>query len=176
VLSEPSPLPEETSAEPSATPTDDRPEGTYSGRGNLVLTPGQGAAITNSGGIDEATFVINSITVDTPCTNPDARPAENGHFVTLDVSVETLPVMAEDSGSFSMDAYGFKVIAANGTTSNLDASTIASMYCYEDGATLPSSIGPGEKATGLVVLDVESPTGVLVYNDFSSMYGWEWAY
>lgn len=75
-----------------------------------------------------------------------------------------------------MDAYGFKVIAANGTTSNLGASTIASMYCYEDGAILPSSIGPGEEATGLVVLDVESPTGVLVYNDFSSMYGWEWAY
>ncbi len=58
----------------------------------------------------------------------------------------------------------------------LGASTIASMCCYEDGAILPSSIGPGEKATGLVVLDVESPTGVLVYNDFSSMYGWEWAY
>ena len=172
VVSEPSPLPEE----PSATPADSRPEGTYSDRGNLVLTPGQGAAITNSEGVDEATFVINSITVDAPCTEEDAMPAETGHFVTLDVSVETLPVMAEDIGSFYMDAFGFKVIAANGTTSNLDAGTVAGAYCYADGALLPSSIGPGEKAKGLVVLDVESPSGVLVYNDMSSMYGWEWAY
>ncbi|WP_028280259.1 hypothetical protein [Arthrobacter sp. H5] len=172
VVSEPSPLPEETTEDPA----DARPEGEYSDRGNLVLTPGDGAAITNSEGVDTATFVVNSITVDAPCTRLDAEPAENGHLITLDVSVETLPALAEDGGSFYMDAFGFKPIAANGTTSNLDAGTIASMYCYEDGAMLPSSIGPGEKATGLVVLDVESPSGILVYNDFSSMYGWEWAY
>lgn len=172
VVSEPSPLPEE----PSATPTDSRPEGTYSDRGNLVLTPGQGAAITNSDGVDTATFVVNSIVVDAPCTRADAEPAEHGHLVTLDVSVETLPVMAEDQGSFSMDPYSFKPIAANGTTSNADPSTLAGVYCYEDEEMLPSSIGPGEKATGKVVLDVESPSGILVFNDFSSMYGWEWAY
>jgi hypothetical protein len=175
VLSEPSPLPEETTLEPTAS-DDGRPEGTYSNRGNLVLAPGQGAAITNSEGVDTATFVVNSIVVDAPCTQEDAELAEHGHFITLDVSVETLPVMAEDQGSFSMDPYNFKPIAANGTTSNADPGTIAAMYCYDDAAMLPSSIGPGEKATGLVVLDVESPTGVLVYNDFSSMYGWEWAY
>jgi hypothetical protein len=171
VLSEPSPLPE-----PSSTPTDDRPEGTYSDRGNLVLTPGQGAAITNSDGVNEATFVVNSITVDAPCPREDAEPPEHGHLVTLDVSVETLPALAEDQGSFSMDPYSFKPIAANGTTSNADPSTIAGIYCYDEAQMLPSSIGPGEKATGLVVLDVESPSGILVFNDFSSMYGWEWAY
>ncbi|MBG6216268.1 hypothetical protein IWX75_000712 [Arthrobacter sp. CAN_A6] len=98
--------------------------------------------------------------------------------MTLDVSVETTPAVGTDDGlsSFSMDPYNFKPIAANGTTSNADPSSIAAMYCYEEAQMLPSSIGPGEKATGLVVLDVESPSGILVFNDLFSMHGWEWAY
>ena len=40
---------------------------------------------------------------------------------------------------------------------------------------LPSTIGPGERATGKVILDVPSTEGILVYNEaMDSSLGWEW--
>lgn len=174
VVSEPSPLPEES----TEAADDSRPEGEYSDRGNLVMAVGEGAAIESEDGEPQASFVINSITVDAPCTSPDAEPAENGHLVTLDVSVETTAAVGTDDGmsSFAMDPYYFKAISSNGTTSNASPDTIATDYCYDDAQLLPATIGPGEKATGLVVLDLESPEGILVYEDYFSYYGWEWTY
>lgn len=169
---------EPTTEEPSEEPTEEMPEGEVSARGNLILAAGEGAGIEGPDGEPMVSFVVNSITVDAPCTSPNAEPPENGHFVTLDVSVETTAVVGTDDGisSFGMTTYQFKPIAENGTTSNADPDTIASWYCYEEAQILPDSIGPGEKATGLVILDVESPSGTLVFNDYFSSYGWEWEY
>ncbi|WP_162149403.1 hypothetical protein [Arthrobacter sp. Br18] len=122
--------------------------------------------------------MVNSITVDAPCTGPYAMPPENGHFVVLEVSVKTAPAQPDDAYpmSFSMDGGLWSVIAPNGTTSNAPAYSGSTYNCLPEAEVLPSSIGPGEQATGKVVLDVVEPEGVLVYGDMTGAGNWEWAY
>ncbi|TDK25858.1 hypothetical protein E2F48_11605 [Arthrobacter crusticola] len=160
-------------AKPSATATpsetgSDEPE--RSTRGNLVKVVGQGGGRANEAGEQLVDFVVNSISVDVPCTAEFATAPENGHFVVLEMAVETSPKLAED---INPEFYtgGWKAIAANGTTSNVILGTGAAYSCFPQSELLPSLIGPGEKAVGKIVLDVETPEGVLVLED-----SWEWTY
>jgi hypothetical protein len=124
-----------------------------------------------------ASFVINSIQVDPVCTNSSAMPTKNGHFVALDVSMETMPELAESvNPQFGLAGYAWKVIADNGTTFNGDLMSFPSVMCLTDAERFPSALGPGEKATGKIILDVPTPTGVLVHKQGFMPTGWEWSY
>lgn len=161
------------SASPSATAS---PASAKSSRGNIVKTPGEGASVTDK---DKtvASFVVNSITVDAACTSKYASAAENGHFVVLEVSMETMPELAQSvNPQFGLAGYAWKAIAANGTTFNGDVFTAAAYMCLDDAERFPSALGPAEKATGKIVLDVPTPTGVLVHQQGFMPTGWEWAY
>lgn len=161
---------------PAAETPEEPAEGETSSRGNLIKAVGEGAGVTDDG-VEVASFVINSITVDDKCTSEYASKPDNGHFVFLDVSMKTQPELAESvNPSFGLAGFGWKAIAPNGTTSNADAFSGASFMCLDDSDQLPSSLGPGEQATGLVVLDVENPEGVLVYKPGFAPVGWEWEY
>ncbi|MET3203942.1 UNVERIFIED_ORG: hypothetical protein ABIB21_000718 [Arthrobacter sp. UYEF13] len=121
--------------------------------------------------------MINSIQVDLPCTNKYAQPSKNGHFVALNVSMETDPALAESvNPQFGLAGYAWKAIASNGTTFNGDIMTASSFMCLNDEEKFPSALGPGEKATGTIVLDVPTPTGVLVHKQGFMPAGWEWEY
>lgn len=147
-----------------------------SSRGNIIKTPGEGASVTDK---DKtvASFVVNSIKVDAACTNKYASKAENGHFVILDVSMETMPELAQSvNPQFGLAGYAWKAIAANGTTFNGDVFTAAAYMCLDDAERFPSALGPDEKATGKIVLDVPTATGVLVHQQGFMPTGWEWAY
>lgn len=149
---------------------------TKSSRGNLVKKVGEGASVTDK---DKtvASFVINSIQVDAPCTNQYAQPSENGHFVALNVSMETDPALAESvNPQFGLAGYAWKAVADNGTTFNGNIMTASSFMCLNDEENFPSALGPGEKATGTLVLDVPTPTGVLVHKQGFMPAGWEWEY
>lgn len=158
-----------TSASPAGT-------GSKSSRGNLVKLVGEGASVTDK---DKtvASFVINSIQVDAQCTNQYAQPSENGHFVALNISMETDPALAESvNPQFGLAGYAWKAVADNGTTFNGDIMTASSFMCLNDEETFPSALGPGEKATGTIMLDVPTPTGVLVHKQGFMATGWEWEY
>lgn len=162
----------------SAAAASDSPavNGTKSTRGNLVKTVGEGASVTDK---DKtvASFVVNSIQVDAPCTNQYAQPSENGHFVALNVSMETDPALAESvNPQFGLAGYAWKAVAENGTTFNGDIMTASSFMCLNDEERLPSALGPGEKATGTLILDVPTATGVLVHKQGFMPAGWEWEY
>lgn len=172
------PTVEPATAASSAAPASESPAagGTKSSRGNLVKTVGEGASVTDK---DKtvASFVVNSIQVDAPCTNQYAQPSENGHFVALDVSMETDPALAESvNPQFGLAGYAWKAVAENGTTFNGDIMTAASFMCLNDEERLPSALGPGEKATGTLILDVPTATGVLVHKQGFMPAGWEWEY
>lgn len=170
------PAPETTEAEPTEEATTQAPAAEKSERGNLVKQIGEGAGLTYEGE-QTVSFVINSITVDAPCTAEFATPPENGHIVVLDVSVKTEPALAEDPfGEFWMSPSSWKAIAPNGTTSNASSGTAAAFGCLPQQEMLPQSIGPAEQATGKVVLDVENPSGILIFQDPSASAGWEWTY
>lgn len=140
-----------------------------SSRGNLVLEPGDPVVVTGyeDDDLEGATFVVKSVEVDPVCTDPYVQESENGHFVVLEVEVETAkePDFTEATfGSFYVGSGAFKVIDKNGTTVNEVMGTGYS--CFDQAEQLPGNLGAGERATGKVVLDVPSAEGVIVYNNF----------
>jgi hypothetical protein len=163
------------SASATASPTATA-ESTKSSRGNLVKKVGEGASVTDN---DKtvASFVIKSIQVDPKCTNSSAMPPKNGHFVALDVSMQTDPALAQSvNPQFGLAGYAWKAIAANGTTFNGDLMSFESLMCLPEAENFPSALGPAEKATGKIILDVPTPTGVLVHKQGFMPAGWEWQY
>lgn len=164
------------SPEAAAETTSAAPEPEKSTRGNLVKQIGEGAGLTEDGE-QLVTFVVNSITVDAPCTNEFAQPPVNGHILVLDVSVVTEPALVDSlDPTFQMNPYWFTEIAPNGTTSNADLGTASTYSCLPDAEVLPQMMGPGENVTGKVVLDVTNPSGTLVFKYGGNPSGWEWTY
>lgn len=173
----PSPAPTTTAAPlaPSETPTATEPaeskEPTKSSRGNLVKQVGDSFGAYDPDDPEaEATFRVTGLSVDSGCTASDPEKAENGHFLRLDIEGEVSPAMVD--GFF----FGpWKVIAENGTTFNGDVETFAAFICLKDSEVLPSTVGPGERVTGSIVLDVPTSSGfVILLND--GLTGWEWEF
>lgn len=158
---------------PSPSPTEAKE--TLSTRGNLLGEVGDTAVIQSLAGETLAEFTVTSITVDPKCTAPRAEEAENGHFLVLDVDVETQPGMEEVLyGEFQMNPYFFKMIDEEGKTTNAEFSTSPGYSCFPEGDVLPQLIGDAETASGKVVLDTDVETGTLVF-EFDEL-GWEWEY
>jgi hypothetical protein len=163
-----------TSAAPAAA------ESSKSPRGNIVKQFGEGASITDTlhDNKEIVNFTVNSIAPVT-CTEPYAQPTENGHLVVVDVAVETKPELADAIvNSYFLMPSDFKFVAENGTTFNGNLGTGAAFGCIPSAESFPTSgLGPGEKATGKVVLDLPAPTGILVLKaPGSSTNGWEYKF
>lgn len=172
------PTVEAASASSTTTPIPS-PADAKSLRGNLVKVPGQGVSVVDpANGKTVASFVVNSVKLDPKCTSEFAKPPANGHFVVLDVSMETTPALAESAiPEFGIShASGWKAIAANGTTFNGDLVSLEAITCLKETERFPSTLGPAEKATGKIVFDVPTPAGVLVQKQGFMRTGWEWTY
>jgi hypothetical protein len=152
------------------------PDTSKSARGNIIKKVGEGMSITDTlnGDKEVVNFVVNSIAPIT-CTEKYAQPAKNGNLMAVDVTVETKPELANAiMKTFSLSSYDFKFVSANGTTFNGDLG--GSTYgCLPEAATFPmAGMGPGEKITAKVVIDVPEPSGVLVLKaPMSNTNGWE---
>ncbi|UTT70566.1 DUF4352 domain-containing protein [Arthrobacter sp. DNA4] len=155
--------------------------GNKSPRGNLIKKLGDPAGITNKDGKPMVNFTVNSITPDAPCTGPYPQAPQNGHFVVLDVAVETTPDFVSSQGplTFDMGPGMMKFVGKNGTTYNGNLGTGPAYTCLPDTQMLSANgrgIGPAEKVTGKVVLDVPDTTGTLIYTNYliSNIGGWEY--
>ncbi|MGM9472464.1 hypothetical protein ACS5PJ_10710 [Pseudarthrobacter sp. YS3] len=90
--------------------------------------------------------------------------------------METTSALAEHvNKQFLFAIHGWKVIAENGTTANGKFDSFEAFAYFPDAEKLPSSIGPAEKASGKIVLDVPTSAGILI-NDPDGAGGWEWDY
>ncbi|TVU66735.1 DUF4352 domain-containing protein [Paenarthrobacter nitroguajacolicus] len=153
-------------------------------RGNFVKEVGSSAGITNKDSDRIVTFTVNSLTPDAPCTGPYPQPVVNGHVVILDVSIETFPELADPNGGYSefdMNAGMFKFVGTNGTTFNGDLNTQGAYMCLADEESISHNgrgIGPAEKVTGKIALDVPEPHGTLIFRSHltSGSTGWEWTF
>jgi hypothetical protein len=146
---------------PTPTPTEDSEK---SIRGNVLMEVGVTGIISSKATKKvTTTFIINAITPGT-CDQPYSQPAVNGQIMLVDISVETTPELAESSyPSFTLSGYDFKFIADSGTTFNGYLSTGATYGCIANSETFPSGgMGPAEKITAKVVLDVPAAHGILV--------------
>lgn len=154
-------------------------EGEKSERGNIIKKVGQAAGITDQDNSDDTlvNFVVKNIEVDPPCTAEYAEPAENGHFVTVDIAAETGPAKVFEKlnygNDFSFSPGLWKFVTPQGTTVNSIAST-SSFMCLNQQEQLPATIGPAEKVRGKIVLDVPSTKGTAIYDDIATGTGWEW--
>jgi len=150
-------------------------------RGNIIKKLGEPGGVTNKEGKQMVNFTINSITPDVPCTNQYAQKSQNGHFVVLDVTVETTADFVSSTDqrplTFDLNPGMFKFVGKNGTTYNGNLGSGAAYGCLADAEQLANGrgVGPAEKATGKVVVDVPDTTGTLVYQNFMiGSGGWEW--
>ena len=165
----------ESAAESAATAT----AAERSVRGSLVKEIGEPGGIAMQEGSDEwaLNFTVTGIEVDPVCTQPDAVPAENGHLLAISIEASTGPEPGFSEvlyNGFSFNSHAWKVIASNGTTVNTNTSA-ATYGCFSPAEMLPASLGPAEKVTGKVLLDVPDASGTLVLSYYGSN-GWEWEY
>jgi hypothetical protein len=167
-------------AQTTSTPT---PSATVAktARGNVQKKIGETAWAGKSAAEATMQFKVTSIepiTCDAPYGTPPAGTA-------LAVAIEVETTADFDGGLsvngapglISFDAHYWKGYAANGTRMN-KIDTVAAQNCVADESRLlPSSLGKGEKATGIVILEVTSPAGIVAYDGAGAVTsGWEWEY
>lgn len=146
----------------SATPTESK-----SPRGNTVSTFGK----SHSLGIASTNEVLLSFTVKDlvpiTCDYPSSLSPSNGQVMGILVDMETTPALANVknlSQGLIVNSLSFKHIKAEGTTTGT-LNTHMIHNCLTDRAQLmPNEIGPAEKVSGMVLVDVPSPaTGTLIF-------------
>lgn len=163
-------------ATPAAARTDDNQE--HTPRGNLAKEIGEPFGIHADDNRDRnvVTYVVKGIEVDPQCTNPYPQEPEHGRFIAVDMEVETAadPEFTEVMQiPISPSAHSFKMIDANGTTVN-SVSSGPSYGCLNQSEMMPSQVGPDERATGKIILDVPSAEGTLIYREaVMADGGWE---
>ena len=155
-----------------------------SSRGNLIKRIGDTASIYKSQADKTllASWTVTNITLDAPCVpayeGAETSPA-NGHFVVLDITVETTSDFDSDSygpWDWALPAIGriFKMMAPSGTAISMEpVQKITTYTCLPENQRLPQIIGQGVKAQGKVLFDLPSTDGYLVYGNESG-HGWEY--
>ncbi len=179
--SEPAPTaPQSVSATPTPDATDEASDQTdfgtaeFSDRGNLIKQLGQPAGITEYD-VQTAVFSVTELVLDLECTSGFSDRPANGHYLGVRIDIETLPELAESDYPFvTITSYDWQAFDSTGMRLN-DAQGNA-WSCLDAASQLPNQLGPGQRASGWIVLDVVEPTGsvALVLPGFDG--GWEWAY
>ena len=167
----------EAPTEDEMSPTDELLASTpeFSDRGNIIKEVGENAG-TGDLQTNEiyALFTVDSIKVDYKC--PDAPAPKNGHYLGIEMSIETFPALAE-SGDVFVDSYSMTILGPDGTREN---DSVGNAYqCLSAGEEFPSGIGPGEKASGTIVLDTQHTEGTLILDGSglgSFDTSWEYQY
>ncbi|UJH70385.1 hypothetical protein [Ornithinimicrobium sp. INDO-MA30-4] len=171
----------EPTTEEAAESEDDFGDSETSARGNLIKEVGQVAGIYD---VDTDESIVNfkllEVEKGVDCTSGFSDAPANGQFVAFTFEVETFPALAEDIepfyGSFAMNSFYLTAFSDDGVLQNdIDGN---SWTCLDPADELPSEIGPGQKATGKVVIDTSLQSGVLVYTptSFGNAAGWEWEF
>lgn len=161
----------------SSTPSPSQNDSTTNSRGNLEKSVGDEAGVMTAEGEAIYTFKVNSITPDIQCTQEYATAPENGHFVAVDMDVVTSNAQMMEENYMSdvfITPSSWSFISAEGTVFNGDLGTVASFSCLGDETTLAMSIGPDQKANGIVLLDVPNLEGTLVYEEPGMFGGFEY--
>lgn len=167
------------SAEPIAkTTTSPTPDSKKSVRGNLIGNFGDIGTMSDPITKKVQTkFTVDAIAPVT-CTEPYAQGPVNGQLMTVNLTIETTPELAEASfPKFDISSHDFKFIADNGTTFTGNLGTVATYSCIASAEQFPSAgMGPAEKLSGKVVLDLPAAHGILVMNTSYTGPGFEYKF
>jgi len=153
---------------------------TVAASGNIGKKLGEPAGLTLAGsGRAYFEFVVEGIEVVDRCPGRGLTVSPwNGHFVVIDLRARMSDAVTEvvEGGSelfMPLTADAFRLVGVDGrvTTETL---TDASWACFGSDALAEPFVGPGEEASGVVVLDSPITSGTLVYAP--SGRGWEWEF
>lgn len=150
------------------------PEPPESERGYLIKEIGEEAALTSYDYIDLVVFTIDAIELDPPCTSGYPEASANGHFIAVTITAQTFPELSDaeiDTVSFS--EWAWEAYSTDGVRLNDPVGTAYS--CLAEGELMPFEIGPGQKVTGKIVLDVSDVHGAIAFVPYAGL-GWEWRY
>lgn len=165
-------LPTTTAATTSTTPTGP----VINERGNIVKQFGEIAGLTDANGDSQATFAVDAVEVDAPCTSGYASSPENGHFLIISMRVTTGALIGLDF--FHIVADDWQVIGADGITET-NVATGPAYGCLADSERLTDSpMGPGQQFVGKLVLDSRNTSGSAIFAPpyLSDGGGWEWIF
>lgn len=164
-------------ASSSAAPSSESPSAaapSTSDRGNLIKKVGQTAGMTNANGDQAVSFVVKKINTGLKCTGEFAEKPDNGHLVGIQMDVQTFKELNDPDfpgADFITSTWNF--VSAKGTTFNGNLGSGSAFSCLKEADYLPMNIGPAEKATGWIVLDVPATAGTLIFESDAGT-GWEY--
>lgn len=148
------------------------------GRGNIEKQIGEEGSVTGEHGENIYSFKVTGIEPDFKCTAEFAQAPENGKFIKLDIQVSTADAKVFKDQYYGNSVYmqggAWKYIASNGTTYNGELGSGSAYSCLPESETIPPQIGPNEKVTGSIILDVPATDGTIVYSDPMTQGGWEY--
>lgn len=126
----------------------------------------------------EVTFSITKITIDGRCTAPYAQKAGNGHFLFLEVAVDTAAETASRFAADLVNTGNFSIAGTDGVTEPGNALSSSPGYgCVPRTRMLPLTLAPGQKYTGTIVLDSRNTRGKLRLTPIGSHFdgdSWQW--
>ena len=165
--------PETATPTPSATPTQSK-----SARGNTISFLGETRNLSlKSTGKTVLVYTVKDV-VPVTCDYPVEMKPSNGQVmgVLLDIQTGTASELEDTDLAQGLDinALSFKMIRTDGTTVGT-LSTDMIYNCLTDRTQLlPNSIGPAEKVSGMVLLDVPSTSGTLIFEPIRGAGGVEY--
>ncbi|WP_377010650.1 hypothetical protein [Arthrobacter sp. GCM10027362] len=163
-------------AAPAETPTPPGPA--LNERGQIIKKIGEtGGWSSEDGKTDDLIFKVTSIK---PIDCGDQAPKPNGMTIAVALEVKTSadfvgPLTVDGQPGFiSFTPDNWKGYASNGTRMN-KINTEVTINCFaHEAKELPDYIGKGEKASGIIILDVTTPKGEVAYE--SNGASWVWKY
>lgn len=173
-LSTESATPKATTRAPSPTPIVQAND-----RGEIVKKVGEKAYIIDQDTSTE-TFSMRVTGFEfIKCENDSEKPV--GDILAVSIEAKTTAdfygnvEVNGEPGLITFDAFNWSGFEPDGTRMN-DLNSIAAQNCfYSNEKLMPMSMGKAEKAKGLVLLDVTSKSGEVVFDPFNNG-GWVWSY
>ncbi|WP_431709794.1 hypothetical protein [Glutamicibacter uratoxydans] len=157
------PAPKPTTSSASPEPTDRN----LSIRGNLVKEMGEPAAYLDNSGDPTVKFRVDWIDTNPRCDYPDyPEPAPGRERIAVHLTVETTTALTTPplNSGISFDPFLWKYIDASGKTWGGDLNDSSGIVCETAEGVLPTIFGPAEKGSGVIVMEVPSLDGILIYN------------
>lgn len=168
---EEAPKPEPTAEEKEAADEIEFKSHGESPRGKIIKHVGDWAGLSDSSGETTVAFRITEIESKPKCDSGYSTGPQNDQLVRLQFEVITYPEL-KDHGDFWMTAHDFTAFKEDG--SRVNDAIGAGIHCLSDATALPELIGPGEKVSGGIVLDLPTNTKVISFSPAGDSMGWEW--
>lgn len=142
-----------------------------SSRGKIIKHVGDWAGISDASGETVVAFRITEIESKPKCDSGYSTGPENDQLLLLQFEVITYPEL-KDQGDFWVTAHDFTAFKEDG--SRVNDAIGAGIHCLSAATALPEMIGPGEKVSGGIVLDLPTNTKVISFSPAGDSLGWEW--